>query len=159
MPPSLPTREEINPVHDDLDGQVACEHFFGKTVEEAEALFRESPLYFDEDLFWMGPIAFRFYVQAAIRFIQSDDVAFQAGFINGIRSTLERHLECDPPEELIPVAGQLAAVCSYIVEHWSKFGANEEIYGDLQLRYVALQRKFEHLSGGIKNTSLLTTDQ
>lgn len=158
MPQPLPTREELNPVHDDLDGQVACEHFFGKTVEEAEALFRESPLYFDEDLFWMGPIAFRFYVQAAIRFIQSDDVAYQAGFINGFCGTLERHLECDPLEELIPVAGQLAAVCSYIVEHWSKLDANKEIYGDLQLRYVALQQTFAHLSGETKNAPSLTTD-
>lgn len=145
MPPMLPTREEIN-VHDDLDGRVACQNFYGKTLEEAEALFREN-LRRDEDLLWMGPIAFRYYVQAAIRFIQSNEGAYQAGFINGFRGTLEWRLECQPLEELIPVAGQLAAVCSYVVEHWSKFDANEEIYGDLQLRYVALQQTFEHLSG------------
>lgn len=153
---SLPTREEIN-VHDDLDGRVACRNFFGKTLEEAEALFRENPSR-DEDLLWMGPIAFRFYVTAAIRFIQSDDSAFQVGFINGLCGTLEWRLECESPEELIPVAGQLAAVCRYIAEHWSKFGANEEIYGDLQHRYVALQQTFEHLSGETKNAPPLTTD-
>ena len=156
MPPSLPTRDEIN-VYDDLDGRWACKNFFGKTLEEAEALFRENPRR-DEDLLWMGPIAFRYYVQAAIRFIQSDEGAFQACFINGFRGTLEWRLECQPLEELIPVAGQLAAVCRYVVEHWTKFDANEEIYGDLQLRYVALQQTFAHLSGETKNAPSLTTD-
>ena len=36
---TLPTRQEINP-YDDLDGRVACEHFLGKSLNEAEALFR-----------------------------------------------------------------------------------------------------------------------
>lgn len=40
---TLPTCREIN-VYDSLDERSACEHFLGKTLEEAEALFRENSL-------------------------------------------------------------------------------------------------------------------
>ena len=59
----LPTVEEINPIPEDLDGQTAVQNFFGKSLEEAEALFRENSLCYQEDLMFMGASAFRFYVQ------------------------------------------------------------------------------------------------
>jgi hypothetical protein len=68
----LPTAREINPVPTDLDGKCAERHFLGKTLQQAEALFREASILYQEDLMFMGPIAFRFYVQAAISYIQSD---------------------------------------------------------------------------------------
>ncbi len=39
---TVPTRGEINP-YDDLDGRVACDHFHGKNLDEAEALIRTAP--------------------------------------------------------------------------------------------------------------------
>ena len=68
---TLPNRQEINP-HDDLDGRVACEHFFGKSLEEAEAMFRASPIYYQSDLMWMGAAAFRFYLPAVVRFVRHE---------------------------------------------------------------------------------------
>ena len=150
MPLSLPTREEIN-VHDDLDGRWACKKFFGKTLEEAEALFRENSLHYGSDLLWMGPIAFRFYVQAAIRFIQSDDASLQADFIYGFWSTLKIRMD-DEAEELAPVAKSLAAVCRYIVENWSKFDFDWKMSHRLPPRFVLLQHAFERLSAEVKAT-------
>ena len=159
MPPSLPTREEIN-VHDDLDGRWACKNFLGKTLEEAEALFRENPLHYGSDLLWMGPVAFRFYVPAAIRFIVSDHAALQSDFINGFCSTLNCRLEREPLSELVPVAEPLAAICDYIVGHWPKFDADEKIYGSLQRRYVELQWRFRQLEEETQPaTPPLTTNQ
>lgn len=57
----LPTRQDIN-VHDSLDERSACEHFLGKSLLEAETLFRENSLYYQEDLMFMGASAFRFYL-------------------------------------------------------------------------------------------------
>jgi hypothetical protein len=62
-----PSREEIN-VYDSLDERSACRNFLGKTLDQAEALFRESSLYYQEGLMWMGPVAFRYYIQAAINY-------------------------------------------------------------------------------------------
>jgi len=44
----LPTVDEINPFSKCLDGQCAVEHFYDKTLEEAEALFRENGIYYRE---------------------------------------------------------------------------------------------------------------
>jgi hypothetical protein len=49
----LPSAEEIN-VFDSLDERSAVEHFLGKDLEQAEALFCEDLLCYWEDLMWMG---------------------------------------------------------------------------------------------------------
>ena len=53
----LPTAEEIN-VFDSLDERCAVKNFLGKDLDQAQALFREISLYYQEDLMWMGPKAF-----------------------------------------------------------------------------------------------------
>jgi len=55
----LPTAEEIN-VFDSLDERCAVKNFLGKDLEQARSLYRENFLKRQEDLMWMGPIAFRF---------------------------------------------------------------------------------------------------
>ena len=50
---SLPTHQDIN-AFDSLDEQTACKHFLGKSLTEAEALFAENSLYYQEDLMFMG---------------------------------------------------------------------------------------------------------
>lgn len=141
---TLPSAKEISP-YDDLDGRRACDHFLGKTIEEAEALFRQNPEYYQDDLLWMGPAAFRYYVQAAIRFIRSPDAAEESDFINGFESTLRLRLEQEP-DELAPLAEKLCDVCIYIIEHYESFDLEPEIYGDLRTNYKALQEAFSHLT-------------
>lgn len=102
---TLPTRQEIN-VYDSLDERSACEHFLGKTLEEAEALFRENSLYYQEDLMFMGASAFRFYVQAAINYIQSESAIGDGAIISCFASILEHRLEHEP-QALAPVIPQL----------------------------------------------------
>ena len=81
----LPTAREINPIPTDLDGKCAEKHFLGKTLDEAETLFREASIIYQEDLMFMGAPAFRFYVQAAISYIQSEAnlLLEVAGFADG----------------------------------------------------------------------------
>lgn len=115
----LPARQEIN-VHDSLDERSACEHFFGKSLEEAEELFRENFLYYQEDLMFMGASAFRFYVRAAISYIQSEAATCDRDVINCFASILDHRLEFET-EELVAVAPQLASVCRYILELYDRF--------------------------------------
>ena len=125
---TLPNRQEIKP-HDDLDGRVACEHFFGKSLEEAEAMFRASPIYYQSDLMWMGAAAFRFYLPAVVRFVrhETSDIS---DFVAHFAGTLEFRLEYEP-QKLAPVATPLTDLCYYIIEHWSSFAAGTEPYGDV----------------------------
>jgi hypothetical protein len=137
----LPTAREINPVPTDLDGKCAERHFLGKTLQQAETLFREASIIYQEDLMFMGPIAFRFYVQAAISYIQSDPATEDSAIISCFASILEHRVEFEA-EELVPVAPQLASICRYILEHYDKFCLGADIDGDLRPRFHALEHTF-----------------
>lgn len=146
---TLPTRQDIN-VHDSLDERSACEHFLGKSLVEAEALFRENSLYYQEDLMFMGASAFRFYVQAAISYIQSEAATGDSDMINCFAAILEHRLEAEA-DELRPVAGHLAAVCGYVVKHYDRFDLAPEIYGDIGPRFRSLQQTFlRQMDSGIR---------
>ncbi len=136
----LPTAKEINP-HDDLDGRSACEDFLGKSLDEAEALFRENSTHYQEGLMWTGPIAFRFYVPALIHYIQSEAASGDSDVINCFAGLLEFRLEHEAAE-LLPIAQQLASVCGYIIQEYTRFGLSPEIYGDLRPRFQSLQQAF-----------------
>jgi len=139
-----PTSQEINP-HRDLDGGEACAHFLGKSLEEAEALFRENSIHYQEDLMWMGPVAFRYYLPAVVQYIQRDEAKDESDFIAHLASTFEFRLEHEP-QELSPVAEQLVALCGYIMEHWPKFESGADAYGDVRSRYLSLQQAFSRLT-------------
>jgi len=143
---TLPTSREINPHRDPGDGAEACAHFLGRSLEEAEALFRESSIYYQSDLMWMGPVAFRYYLPAVAQYIYSDSAAGEYDFIAHFAGTLEFRLEHES-QELIPVADQLVALSGYIVEHWAKFEAADDAYGDVCGRFQAIQRAFVRLTG------------
>ena len=137
---TLPTRQDII-VHDSLDERLACEHFLGKSLTEAEALFRENSLYYQEDLMFMGASAFRFYVQAAISYIQSEQASGDSDIISCFASILEHRLEFEA-EELGAVAPQLVSLCRYIIEHYDRFTLTADIYGDLRPRFQSLEQAF-----------------
>src|SRR5260221_12216404 len=126
---TLPSAKEINP-HDDLDGRVACKNFLGKSLDEAEALFRENSTHYQEGLMWMGPIAFRFYVPALIHYIKSEAATGDSDIISCFAGLVEFRLEHEAAE-LLPIAEQLASVCDYIIQHYGRFDLSREIYGDL----------------------------
>jgi hypothetical protein len=110
-------------------------------LKEAEALFSEASLTYQEDLMFMGVSALRFYVQAAISYIRSNSATGDSDFINCFASILEYRLE-NEAAELRPIASQLSDICCYIVKHYDKFDLTPEIYGDLRFRYQALSQTF-----------------
>ncbi len=137
----LPTAREINPVPEDLDGKCAEKHFLGKTLEDAEALFREASIIYQEDLMFMGAVAFRFYVHAAIRYVRSEASTDDSDIVSCLAMIFEHRLEFEA-EELPPVAPQLASVCRYILEHYDRFALTPDIYGDLRPRFQSLEQTF-----------------
>jgi len=139
----LPTCKDIN-IYDSLEEIIAVEHFLGKSLEEAEKLFGQNSLYYQEDLMWMGPVAFRFYVQSAIRYIQSEAASGDSDMINCFADTLEFRLEHES-QELQPVAVQLATICGYVLVNLDRFDVDAEIYDGIRDSYTLLQQSFEQL--------------
>jgi hypothetical protein len=132
----LPTAKEIDP-YDSLDGEVACMNFLGKNLDDAEALFRENSLRYQEDLMWMGPVAFRYYVTAVIRYIQSEAAAGDSDIIVSFIALLEFRQKYELAE-LASIADQLASICGYIIEQYGRFDLTPEIYGDVRARAQSL---------------------
>ncbi|MEN9576053.1 MAG: hypothetical protein RL514_3908 [Verrucomicrobiota bacterium] len=118
----LPSREEIN-IHDSLDERWACEKFLGKGLNEAEAMFRENSLCYMESLCHMGPLAFHYYVRAAINYLKSAAAAEDCYAVSGFASIIECRL-CQP-SQLMPVLEELVTTCVYITERWAKFDSSE----------------------------------
>lgn len=125
MPPP-PTSAEIN-VHDSLDERWAVGNFLGKTLEQAEELFRESAITYQEDLMFMGPVAFRFYVPAYVNYLRSKASSGDPDAVNCFVS-LVRHRWEHEPDELKPVRETLVDACRAILAEWDRFGVDETIY-------------------------------
>ena len=137
----LPTAREINPVPEFLDGQSAERHFLGKTLDEAEALFRENSLYYQENLMFMGVVAFRFYVRAAIRYLESDAAQGDADMVNCFASLLEYRIGYER-QELRAIAAELVESCAYVISNFEKFDVDADIYGNLRARFEKLAGEF-----------------
>ena len=137
----LPTAEEIN-VFDSLDEQDAVKHFLGKDLEQAEALFHENFLCYQEDLMWMGPKAFAFYVTAAIRYLLSAKSDGDSDAANTFCGLVEFRLDYEPAA-IGPVRPILHACILGMLQDFDRYGCDGAIYGDLTARYRALLLRLE----------------
>lgn len=109
---TLPTESEINPIPDDLDGQVAVKHFLGKTVQDAVAMFADNSLVYQEDLMWMGPKAFCFYLPAVLKHFRQES---DPDLVASIASVLEFRLEHDATD-IRPSFPTIAAICAHLLK-------------------------------------------
>ena len=141
MAMQLPTAEEIN-VFDSLDEQHAVKVFLGKDLEQAEALFRENFLYYQEDLMWMGPKAFAFYVAAAIRYLLSAESDGDSDAANTFCGLVEFRLDCEPAK-IAPVGTLIREAILVMLENFDRYDCDRAIYGDLSARYCALLLRLE----------------
>lgn len=125
-PTDLPSLADIN-VHDSLDERWAVGNFLGKTLEQAGELFRESAITYQEDLMFMGPVAFRFYVPAYVNYLRSAASSGDPDAVNCFVSLVRHRWEYEPAE-LEPVRGLLAEACRTVLAEWDRFGVDEAIY-------------------------------
>ena len=135
----LPTAEDIN-VHDSLDERHACRVFFGKSIAEAEALFRENALFYSEDLLWMGPVGFQFYLAAYINYLLSPASAGDSDGINCFTGLLEFRTQQDSAA-LIPIQEVVTKACHKLVKDFAKFEANPDFYGPLSSRLELVAKR------------------
>ena len=140
----IPTRRDID-VYGSPDEGAACQHFLGKTVEDAEILFREAGIVYQEDLMWMGAVAFRYYVKAAIAYIRSEMAIGDACMVRSFSAVLQFRLDTDPEAALLPVVDDLLSVCVYIMENTNKFDFQPELDGDIGFKLAFLHQALEGL--------------
>ena len=137
----LPTAADFaEPRTEDLDERHAVRTFLGKTPEQAEAMFRENFLYYQECLTYMRPPAFRFYVLPAIRYLLSRDADGDSDAASTFCYVLESRLR-DHPEALAPIALAVLDAVERILRGFDRFDCTPDIYGDVPGRYRAVAAK------------------
>ena len=135
----VPTRDEVN-VYNSLDEITACEHFCGKTLEEADALFRENGLHYCQDLMWMGSKAFTFYLQAAINYLQSEASREDSDMINCLKGVVEYRKN---EEAFDSARDRVRSMVDYVINHYDKFDVDIAIYGDVLGAFRQLQNELK----------------
>jgi hypothetical protein len=135
----IPTASDIN-VFDSLDEQSAVDHFLGKDLSQAEALFRENFIYYQEDLMWMGPRAFCYYVQAAIAYLVSPASDGDSHAASSFSTVVEFRVDHD--RNLIePAVPRLRDAIRTLMTNFSRFAMEPSAYGDVESRYKVLLSK------------------
>ena len=137
---NLPTVDEINPFSKCLDGQCAVEHFYDKSLEDAEALFCDNSLYYGGDLLWMGPIAFVFYFKAALSYLKSEASRDDSDFVNSSIGILELRV-LDQYSDFPAIRAGIndyISFCQHVSDNYEKYELIEDIYGDMRPRLKKL---------------------
>jgi hypothetical protein len=129
---SLPTEADINPIPGDLDGEVAAKHFLGKSVQGIAALLDENGIAYQEDLMWMGPKAFCFYLPAFLDHMHLRPDSELAPFL---ASTVEFRLEHDA-DAVQPSFPTISAICSLLLEQ-----DGDRVAPDLKQRLCAIRER------------------
>jgi len=128
----LPTADQINP-DKCLDGNCAEVHFLGKSVDAAAAMFAENPLCYQEDLMWMGTEGFCFYFPIYDRYLRSDDACGDSDAVSALAAVLEFQV-LESKADLSSIASVIRSLVGYVVNNYSRFDIDHEIYGDVKSR-------------------------
>jgi hypothetical protein len=139
--PRLPTEEEIN-VFDSLDERDAVKHFFGKDLEQAESLFRENFLRYQEDLMWMGPNAFHFYLPAAVSYLLGAESDHDLDAAHSFCGLIEHLLKWEH-DRIAASASIIRAAVVGILEKLGRFGCDLGSNGRLPSRYQRLLSRLD----------------
>jgi hypothetical protein len=136
---TLPTEKDIN-VYNSLDEIVAAEHFLNKTLDEAEGMFRDDSVYYQEDLMWMGPRAFGFYLQAMNNYLKSEYSKGDDHIIYCLYQVILFKIEGN---ELSFAISEVNEMIDYITRNYAKFSIDENVYGNLLEKYGEIRSEIK----------------
>ena len=115
----------------------AKEHFFGKTVEEAEELFIRNALHWQEAIMFMPSIPFRYYVHAYINYLLGDQSKGDDAGASSFLRLIGYKQEFDQAD-LLAVWSRVKETIEHIRKNSEWFDWDESIYGNLEERTTQL---------------------
>ena len=120
---------------DNLDAECAFKQFAGKSLKEAERMFRDNAIYYQEDLLAMPSIAFNFYAPVYADYVLSDnskgDSDGASCYLNMVNELLEanRALAIEMTERILIDAAKNVSM------RQAFYDADIDIYGDFSEQY------------------------
>ena len=129
----IPTEAEWRSEPWDLDIPHAYEHFAGKSLEEAQRLFEEDALSYQEDLMFMPLACFRYYLDAYSQYLLSDasqgDSDAASCFFGLVEVRHKDIMSCH-----VSARAHVHAVLDRLARSQAWFDASEDIYGSFLRR-------------------------
>ncbi len=139
----LPVADDfLDPRSRDLDEHHAVQMFLGKTPEQAQEIFRQNFLFYQEDLTYMRAPAFRFYVVPAIAYLTGGSATGDSDAASTFCHVLESRLNADPGA-LAPIRSFIAGAIRQVLDRFDLYECDSEIYGEVPSRYRDLIRRLE----------------
>ena len=132
----IPNKSEWGTIEKgNLDAEWAFKQFSGKSLEDAEEMFRENALYYQEDLISMPSIAFNCYAPVFAKYILSDhsesDSDGASSFLHMVIELLQANRFLATPET-IEILLDAAKIVSNRQEYYD---ADVDIYGEFSELY------------------------
>jgi hypothetical protein len=134
----VPTEAEWGtPDPADLDVAHARKMFLGKEAADSVSMFSESVLERIEDLQFMPPVPFRYYVFALRDYVLSPQAREQeldaSDSASAFLGLIEWRLQ-EVPDSIAPVIGELLPAVHFVAERQADYAADPAIYGDFRVR-------------------------
>lgn len=124
--PSFPTEIDFDRLPSVLESKAAWSHFGGLSISAALALFRDNPLYYQEDFMFMGRRAFVYYFPVLDLYLRefrvSEDEDESVAAIIG--SGIIAQIESSSDSCLVPIHPAIRSLADYVCSH-SKFLAED----------------------------------
>jgi len=145
----IPTEHDWGNPYDGLDVEWAHKHFFGKTIEEAEELFVENALCYQEDIMWMPSIPFRYYVHAYMNYLLGEQSKHDTDAASCFLGLIEFKLDLlqdapsivwarDNQNDIRDVWVRVKETIEHIRKNPDWFDWDESIYGNLEKKTTRL---------------------
>ena len=131
---NVPSRDDIDVYHS-LDELEAVANFVGKSQKEAETLFQESS-YLD-DLLFMGPKAFVFYLTAAVNYVVSEASAGDDSILSEMLIAVSYRAESG----FDILNDDVIRSVDFVLENYARFEVDETSYGDLRAQFQDLNAR------------------
>jgi len=140
----IPTKSDWGVIEkDNLDAECAFKHFAGKSLDDAEKMFREHALYYEEDLISMPSVAFNCYAPVFAKYILSDyaesDSDGASSFLHMIIELLKSNRTLAAPETV----KILLDAANTVSDKQEFYDAGIDIYGG----FSDLYNEIIHLAG------------
>lgn len=139
----IPSLDDWSGYKDDLDASYAFKIFFGKSISEVIPLIHEHPIERAEELRFMPPAAFRYYIIAFRDYILSEKSREDSDAASCYLNLIE-HKIVEEPKTINPVMPILVESVEKVAKTQSFYDAALDIYGDFKLisaRIMAAYKK------------------
>lgn len=138
----IPDETDWRNDHGDLDIDSARKNFFGLRLDEAENRFRQNALSYQEDVIFMPPACFAYYLHAYLNYLLSSD---SRGDSDGA-SCFFGLVECRS-QDLARLPAETRAKVSLVLEKLGTgqdyFDADESIYGSFATKADVARKQLD----------------